>query len=91
MANDNHLFSIPCYNETMLTKDYYNDFSGIGQQKINFNSLKNGADPKIRTKGILHPKIERHQKRKVIPQESELHESLNSAGLFCICFIILLI
>lgn len=37
MANDNHLLSIPCYNGTMLTKDYYNDFFELGQQKINFS------------------------------------------------------
>ena len=37
MANDNHLPSVPCYNGTMLTKDYYNDFFEFGQQKINFN------------------------------------------------------
>ena len=37
MANDNHLFSVPCYNGTMLNKDYYNDFFELGQQKINFS------------------------------------------------------
>ena len=37
MANDNHLFSVPWYNGTMLTKDYYNDFFDFGQQKIRFN------------------------------------------------------
>lgn len=37
MANNNHLFSIPCYNGTMLKQDYYNDFFEFGQQKINFN------------------------------------------------------
>ena len=37
MANDNHLFSVPCYNGTMLKQDYYNDFFEIGQQKINFS------------------------------------------------------
>ena len=37
MANDNHLFSAPCYNGTMLKQDYYNDFFEIGQQKINFS------------------------------------------------------
>ena len=30
MANDKHLFSVPCYNETMLKRDYYNDFFDIG-------------------------------------------------------------
>ena len=29
--------SVPCYNGTMITKDYYNDFFEIGQQKINFS------------------------------------------------------
>ncbi len=37
MAVFNHLLSVPCYNGTMLTKDYYNDFFEFGQQKINFN------------------------------------------------------
>ena len=37
MAKDNHLFSVTCYNVTMRTSDYYNDFFEIGQQKINFN------------------------------------------------------
>ena len=37
MANNNHLFSVPCYNGTMLKQDYYNDFFDIGQQKINFS------------------------------------------------------
>ena len=25
MANDNHLFSVTCYNVTMIKQDYYND------------------------------------------------------------------
>ncbi len=37
MANDNHLFSVPCYNRTMQKRDYYNEFFEIGQQKINFS------------------------------------------------------
>ena len=37
MAKDNHLFSVTCYNVTMRTSNYYNDFFEIGQQKINFN------------------------------------------------------
>ena len=37
MANDNHLFSVPCYNGTMQKQDYYNDFFEIGQQKMNFS------------------------------------------------------
>lgn len=37
MANDNHLFSVPCYNGTMLKQDYYNNFFDFGQQKINFS------------------------------------------------------
>ena len=37
MANDNHLFSVPCYNVTMLKHDYYNEFFELGQQKINFS------------------------------------------------------
>ena len=37
MANDNHLFSVTCYNVTMLKHDYYNEFFELGQQKINFS------------------------------------------------------
>ncbi len=37
MAVINHPLSVPCYNGTMLTKDYYNDFFEFEQQKINFN------------------------------------------------------
>ncbi len=33
-------------------------------------------------RGILRPKIGCHQKKKVIPQKSELQQSLNPAGLF---------
>ena len=29
--------SVTCYNVTMLTTNYYTDFSELGQQKINFN------------------------------------------------------
>ncbi len=37
MANNNHLFPVPCYNGTMLKQNYYNDFFDIDQQKINFS------------------------------------------------------
>ena len=37
MANDNHLFSVTCYNVTMKNRNYYNEFFELGQQKINFN------------------------------------------------------
>ncbi len=37
MANDNHLFSVTCYNVTMQKQDCYNEFFEIGQQKINFS------------------------------------------------------
>ncbi len=37
MANDNHLFSVTCYNVTMKNHNYYNEFFELGQQKINFN------------------------------------------------------
>jgi len=37
MANDNHLFSVTCYNVTMPNNNYYNDFFEKGQQKINFS------------------------------------------------------
>ena len=37
MANDNHLFSVTCYNVTMQKQDYYNEFFELGQQKINFS------------------------------------------------------
>ena len=36
MANDNHLFSVTCYNVTMQKQDYYNEFFELGQQKMNF-------------------------------------------------------
>ena len=36
MANDNHLFSVTCYNVTMNNSKYYNEFFELGQQKINF-------------------------------------------------------
>ena len=56
MANDNHLFSVPCYNETMITKNYYNDFFEIGQQKINFSFLDLGLpddDPVYTLKKVM--------------------------------------
>ena len=37
MANDNHLSSVASYNVTMQKQDYYNEFFGIGQQKINYS------------------------------------------------------
>ena len=37
MANDNHLFSVTCYNVTMQKQDYYNEFFELGQQKMNFS------------------------------------------------------
>ena len=37
MANDNHLFSVTCYNVTMQKQDDYNEFFELGQQKINFS------------------------------------------------------
>ncbi len=37
MVNDYHLFSITCYNVTMLKQDYYSEFFELGQQKINFS------------------------------------------------------
>ncbi len=40
MANDNHLFSVTCYNVTMQKQDYYNEFFELGQQKINFSFFK---------------------------------------------------
>ena len=40
MANDNHLSSVTCYNVTMKTINYYNEFFELGQQKINFNFLE---------------------------------------------------
>lgn len=36
MANDNHLLSVTCYNVTMISNKYYNEFFELGQQKINF-------------------------------------------------------
>lgn len=40
MANDNHLFSVTCYNVTMQKQDYYNVFFEFRQQKINFRFLE---------------------------------------------------
>ena len=37
MVNDYHLFSITCYNVTMLKQDYYSEFFFFFQQKINFS------------------------------------------------------
>ena len=37
MANDNHLSSVTCYNVTMTSNNYYNEFFELGQQKINFS------------------------------------------------------
>ena len=34
MANDNHLSSVTCYNVTMLSNNYYNDFLNWGNRKI---------------------------------------------------------
>ena len=56
MANDNHLFSVPCYNGTMLKQDYYNDFFEIGQQKINFSFFELGLpddDPVYTLKNVM--------------------------------------
>ena len=36
MAKDNHLLSVTCYNVTMISNKYYNEFFELGQQKINF-------------------------------------------------------
>ena len=33
MADNNHLFSVPRYNGTMLNNEYCNDFFDFGQQK----------------------------------------------------------
>ncbi len=63
---------------SIQTEGHFGDIKENGAE----NSLKNGANPKIRTKGALRPKIGCHQKKKVIPQESELQQSLNPAGLF---------
>ncbi len=56
MANDNHLFSVPCYNGTMLKQDYYNNFFDIGQQKINFSFYELGLpddDPVYTLKKVM--------------------------------------
>ena len=37
MANNNHLFSVTCYNVTMLNNKHYTKFFELGQQKINFS------------------------------------------------------
>ena len=56
MANNNHLFSAPCYNGTMLKQDYYNNFFDIGQQKINFSFYELGLpddDPVYTLKKVM--------------------------------------
>ena len=56
MANDNHLFSVPWYNGTMLKQNYYNDFFEIGQQKINFSFYELGLpddDPVYTLKKVM--------------------------------------
>ena len=56
MANNNHLFSAPCYNGTMLKQDYYNNFFDIGQQKINFRFYELGLpdnDPVYTLKKVM--------------------------------------
>lgn len=56
MANDNHLFSVICYNITMHKQDYYNEFFEIGQQKINFSFFELNLpddDPVYTLKKIL--------------------------------------
>ncbi len=37
MVRNNHLSSVTCYNVTMTSNNYYNEFFELGQQKINFN------------------------------------------------------
>lgn len=37
MANDNRLSFVASYNVSMQKQDYYNEFFGIGQQKINYS------------------------------------------------------
>ena len=49
-------FSVPCYNGTMLTKDYYSDFFEIGQLKINFSFFELGLpddDPVYTLKKVM--------------------------------------
>lgn len=56
MANDNHLFSVTCYNVTMQKQDYYNEFFEKGQQKINFSFFELGLpsdDPVYTLKKVL--------------------------------------
>ena len=56
MANDNHLFSVTCYNVTMQKQDYYNEFFEIGQQKINFSLYELGLpsdDPVYTLKKVM--------------------------------------
>ena len=44
MANDNHLFSVTCYNVTMINNKYYNDFFELGQQKIDGTKIEANAN-----------------------------------------------
>lgn len=56
MATDNHLFSVTCYNVTMINNNYYTDFFEIGQQKINFSFFELNLpddDPVYTLKKIL--------------------------------------
>ena len=56
MANDNHLFSVTCYNVTMTNTDYYNEFFEKGQQKIYFDLYQLGLpadDPVYTLKKVM--------------------------------------
>ena len=49
--------SVTCYNVTMLTNNYYNDFFELGQQKINFNFYELSLpddDPVYTLTGLRH-------------------------------------
>ena len=66
MANDNHLLSVPCYNETMQKQDYYNEFFELGQQKINFSFFELSLpddDPVYTLKKVME-ELEYTSKRK---------------------------
>ena len=58
MANDNHLFSVTCYNVTMQKQDYYNEFFELGQQKINFShdnvNVNTQRSPNLSKNAFLH-------------------------------------
>ena len=66
MANDNHLFSVTCYNGTMLKQSYYNEFFELGQQIINFSFFElclSDDDPVYTLKKVMEELDYNHRDR----------------------------